>query len=152
MEKLLFKSQNLENESDIIKNLLDERKDQKVLLINLTKENRHLEIALGIENMIIYNSYDYIKGLCNLDKARFELDDNISVLPSTIKDEKISLLFDKLEEDIAEAEESYDLILIVCQDEADLVSEDTIELFKLDKKEDLSFIQKILAFFGKKYD
>ncbi len=155
MKKVLIKTNNLELESEALKKLLEEKFEGRILVLNLSRENRHLEIALGIESMIIYNSYDYIKGICDLDKATFEINDEVSILPSTIKDDKVSLLLDKFEEDLEELEDPYDYIVFICDEPSSVIYPENgaeIELYDINNKEELTLIQRILAFFGKKYD
>lgn len=127
MRYIFIKSNNIMENADDIMSYINNIESTKSILLNLTQENRFLEIAMGIEDLIIYNSYDYIKGTCDLEKALLYTEDKIDVVPSTIKKENISLLFDQFINDLRnlieteEVEEEYENAFVIFSDPLRLI-------------------------------
>ncbi len=156
MHICLVQTNDLEKDKEKIKDLIDKQGQNKILILNLSQKNRILEISLGQQDLIIYNSYDYIKGLCDLDTSILYTDERFDLIPSTIKEENISLVFPIFIKDLEgllkeeELEEAYDKVLVISQDKIEnfqLSNQEDIELINLeasDKKE--SLIDKIKSF------
>lgn len=167
MDYCAIKSNNLTENANKIKDFIEANYKDKTLILNLTQENRYFEIQMGIEDLIIYNSYDYIKGLCKLDKSILYTDTMIDIIPSTIKKEKISLVIETFEDDLLklvseEDEDDYQNIIIIYSDplqvekmlhDIDYLNFDTNEDGLEDRKKvKLSFFGKVLNFFKVKKD
>ncbi|MGY3756657.1 hypothetical protein ACWOAQ_08490 [Helcococcus kunzii] len=72
----------------------------KSLIISLIQENRELEDALDVLDMIIYDNSDYISNIIDFDKAILELDDENYLLPSSYKMKNTDFDFELLNKDI----------------------------------------------------
>lgn len=72
----------------------------KSLIISLIQENRELEDALDVLDMIIYDNSDYISNIIDFDKAVLELDDENYLLPSSYKMKNTDFDFELLNKDI----------------------------------------------------
>lgn len=167
MRYIFIKSNNLMENADDIMSYINNIESTKSILLNLTQENRFLEIALGLEDLIIYNSYDYIKGTCDLEKALLYTEDKIDLVPSTIKKENISLLFDQFINDLntlietEEVEEEYENAFVIFSDplrlsynlspeESEFIDFENPSTVEEAKKTGL--FDKILKFLGMKKD
>lgn len=71
----------------------------KSLIISLIQENRELEDALDVLDMIIYDNSDYISNMIDFDKAILELDDENYLLPSSYKMKNTDFDFELLNKD-----------------------------------------------------
>lgn len=178
INKLIYKSNNIESDSQMIFEHIKQFQNHNLLLVNLTQENRELEKLFEIESFIIYNSYDYFLDTCDLEKAIYEIDDTIHILPSTVKSEDTTIdlsILDKdldsnrvgfdhtLEEDDLNYNESisdeeddlyqildYDYTLVIYDDFCNLINIEGYEELNLKKP---GFLQKLLSIFkGKKND
>ncbi|MDO5027309.1 MAG: hypothetical protein Q4E50_05725 [Tissierellia bacterium] len=125
MHIYFFKIEDIKKDAYSLKNFISDNFKKKSLVVNLSKENRIFEIAMGLEDLIIYNSYDYIKGLCDLDKSILYRDETIDLIPSTIKKEPVSLLLSSLLDDLKylmkEEEEDlgYENLLLIYEEDFD---------------------------------
>lgn len=119
MTKLTFKLINTDRDVSHIKCILDQLGHKKVYLFNLIQKNRALEIAYQIENEIIYNAKDYLDGTCSFNKASFDINDNLTLMPSSVKkiEEKIDL--DRIYEDML-AYDDFDYFIIVLDETTSL--------------------------------
>lgn len=143
MESLIYITDNIEKDASQLVSFLNNNKEKKILLVNLAQENRSVEMQLGIESLIIYNSYDYFKEVCTLEKATYELDDNIHILPSSVKNESIDINLGKLLKDVIDSEEEYETIFIV-NEKAHLTNKEGFEEYNFPKK---GIVEKLKGLF-----
>ena len=149
MKKLIYKSQDIEKDCRKLFDYIKNYEDKKLLIVNLTQENRELEKQLEIESLIIYNSYDYFLGTCDLEKAIFEFDDDIHILPSTVKTEDEVIDLSILDRDLESMEveqvedESFDSevdfsaaykqILVIYDQKSNLINDTEYDLLSFTK-------------------
>lgn len=163
MQYIFIKSNNLMENADELINFIKDKYPGKILILNLTRENRHLETSMGIQDLIIYNSYDYIKGICNLDRAIQYSDNTIDIAPSTIKNEKISLVFQIFIDDLKDLilyedlDEEYEAVIVIDSEinnniVSSLKDVEILDFESLSKANDrdkqTGFIGKFLKFLG----
>ena len=89
---------------------------KKVLLIDTDIGLRNLDVALGLENRIVYDLIDVIKGSCRLKQALIEDKRNpdLCLLPAAQMADKDAVNTDEMLQLIAEALADFDYVLIDC--------------------------------------
>ncbi|ASN05105.1 septum site-determining protein MinD [Virgibacillus necropolis] len=90
--------------------------EKKVCLIDTDIGLRNLDVIMGLENRIIYDIVDVIKGRCKLKQAlikdkRF---DDLVLLPAAQTSDKSALTTDGMKKIIEELKPDYDYIIIDC--------------------------------------
>lgn len=89
---------------------------KKVCLIDTDIGLRNLDVIMGLENRIIYDIVDVIKGRCKTNQAlikdkRFE---SLSLLPAAQTSDKSAITEEGMREIIKELKQEYDYIIIDC--------------------------------------
>ena len=114
----------------------------KTLVINLIQEDREMEKLFDIQDLIIYNSYDYFSGLVNFDKAYIEVTDGLSWLASTYKKSDHEIELDKVIELTKGFEESF---VLMTSDQLEYFND--VEVFsKIDETKDVDEKKGFWAF------
>ena len=90
--------------------------EKKVCLVDTDIGLRNLDVAMGLENRIIFDIVDVINGRCRLQQAlvqdkRFK---SLSLLPAAQTSDKSVLTKEGMKEIIAELKKDYDYIIIDC--------------------------------------
>ncbi len=90
---------------------------RKVIMLDLDIGLRNLDVVLGLDNRIIYDIVDVVKGRCKLHQAvikdkRFE--DRLFLLPAAQNTDKSAIEPDEVKAIVDELKPDYDYILIDC--------------------------------------
>ncbi|MCG3089243.1 septum site-determining protein MinD [Sporosarcina cyprini] len=90
---------------------------KKVCLVDTDIGLRNLDVILGLENRIIYDLVDVIKGRCKVHQAlvkdkRFE--DGLFLLPAAQTTDKNAISPEEMKELVTELKRDYDYVLIDC--------------------------------------
>lgn len=90
--------------------------EKKVCLIDTDIGLRNLDVVMGLENRIIYDIVDVIKGSCKLKQAlikdkRF---DYLALLPAAQTSDKTALTPEGMKKIVTELKQEYDYIIIDC--------------------------------------
>lgn len=90
---------------------------KKVCLIDTDIGLRNLDVVLGLENRIIYDLVDVIKGRCKIHQAlvkdkRFE--DKLFLLPAAQTTDKLAITPEEMKTLVTELKRDYDYIIIDC--------------------------------------
>ncbi len=88
--------------------------DKKVILVDTDIGLRNLDVVMGLENRILYNLVDVLKGKCRAKQAiikdkRFP---NLSIIPSSCTKDPGSVDPGKMKELMMDLREDYDYILV----------------------------------------
>ncbi len=88
--------------------------DKKVILVDTDIGLRNLDVVMGLENRILYNLVDVLKGKCRVKQAiikdkRFP---NLSIIPSSCTKDPGSVDAGKMKELLMDLREEYDYILV----------------------------------------
>ena len=91
-------------------------KGHKVLLIDTDIGLRNLDVVMGLENRIVYDSIDVIEGRCRVSQAliKDKRCPNLVLLPAAQIRDKNDVNTDQMKELIFSLKESFDYILIDC--------------------------------------
>jgi len=89
---------------------------KRVVLIDTDIGLRNLDVALGVENRIVYDLVDAITGICDLKQAiikdkRFE---SLYFIPAAQTRDKDSVFEEQMEELCLELKKNFDFVLIDC--------------------------------------
>ena len=92
------------------------RLKKRVLLIDVDIGLNNLDIALGVENKVVFDLIDVLQGKCRAKQAIIRDFDNplLFVMPSVHTLSNINIPFAELNKLICELDESFDYILIDC--------------------------------------
>lgn len=88
-------------------------KDKKILIVDLNHENRELEIAMQVEDFVVFDILDYLSEMTDFSQSVLEVNENIDIMASAYREDKYMAStedYEKLIKDIEKAE--YDYILI----------------------------------------
>lgn len=90
---------------------------KRVCLIDTDIGLRNLDVVLGLENRIIYDLVDVIKGRCKIHQAlvkdkRFE--DKLFLLPAAQTTDKLAITPEEMKTLVTELKRDYDYIIIDC--------------------------------------
>ena len=88
--------------------------DKKVILVDTDIGLRNLDVVMGLENRILYNLVDVLKGRCRMKQAvikdkRFP---NLSIIPSSCTKDAGGLDKEKMKQLLAELRQEYDYVLV----------------------------------------
>lgn len=88
--------------------------DKKVILVDTDIGLRNLDVVMGLENRILYNLVDVLKGRCRMKQAvikdkRFP---NLSIIPSSCTKDAGDLGKEKMKQLLAELRQEYDYVLV----------------------------------------
>lgn len=67
----------------LITKALIHKLEKPICIIDLDPNNRNLEIAFQIENEVVYDILDYLKGDCSLYQSTLEIEEGIELIPSS---------------------------------------------------------------------
>lgn len=92
------------------------KQNAKVCLIDLDIGLNNLDVALGIENKIIYDIIDVASGKCRISQALLQDSNfcNLFVLPSSQSYARHTLTLEKLKQIVSCIDNSFDFIIIDC--------------------------------------
>ena len=90
--------------------------DKKVVIIDTDLGLRNLDVVMGMENLIVYNLVDVIRGTCRLKQAlikdrRYE---NLYLLPSAQTKDKSAVSPEQMKKLTEELKEEFDYVLLDC--------------------------------------
>lgn len=90
--------------------------DKRVILIDADIGLRNLDVALGLENNVVYDLVDVVSGLCNVSQAiisdsKFK---NLFMIPAAQTSDKDAVTVEQMKKLCEELKEDYDYILIDC--------------------------------------
>lgn len=90
--------------------------DQKVVLIDTDIGLRNLDVVLGLENRIVYDLVDVIRGNCRLKQAlirdkRFE---NLTLMPAAQTKDKTAVTPEQMKTLCEQLKQEFDYIIIDC--------------------------------------
>ncbi|WP_018660993.1 septum site-determining protein MinD [Heyndrickxia acidiproducens] len=91
--------------------------DKKVCLVDTDIGLRNLDVALGLENRIIYDLVDVVQGRCKIHQAIVKdkrFDDKLFLLPAAQTSDKSAVMPEQMKQLIHELKQEYDYILIDC--------------------------------------
>ena len=90
--------------------------DKKVVIIDTDLGLRNLDVVMGMENLIVYNLVDVIKGSCRLKQAliRDRRYDNLYLLPSAQTKDKSAVSPEQMKKLTSELREEFDYVLLDC--------------------------------------
>ncbi|MBO5524310.1 MAG: septum site-determining protein MinD [Roseburia sp.] len=88
--------------------------DKKVILVDTDIGLRNLDVVMGLENRILYNLVDVLRGRCRVKQAiikdkRFP---NLSIIPSSCTKDPGSVEVGKMKQLLADLREEYDYVLV----------------------------------------
>ncbi|MGN0143119.1 MAG: septum site-determining protein MinD [Roseburia sp.] len=88
--------------------------DKKVVLVDTDIGLRNLDVVMGLENRILYNLVDILKGKCRMRQAliRDKRYPNLSMIPSPCVKERETLDLEQMKVLLASLKEEFDYILI----------------------------------------
>lgn len=114
MEKILITG-NRKSGKSLITSVIARQlpKDKKILIVDLNHENRELEIAMQVEDFIVFDILDYLSDMTDFSQSVLEVNENIDIMASAYREDKYMAKaedYEKLIKDIENAE--YDYILI----------------------------------------
>lgn len=89
--------------------------DKPLCLVNLNHKNRKLEIAFEMENEVVYDILDYLKGDCSLYQSTLEIQEGIDLIPSSYLEDKYSILKEDMASLKTELEKEYQYILFFAE-------------------------------------
>ncbi len=89
--------------------------DKPLCLVNLNHKNRNLEIAFEMENEVVYDILDYLKGDCSLYQSTLEIQEGIDLIPSSYLEDKYSILKEDMASLKTELEKEYQYILFFAE-------------------------------------
>ena len=91
-------------------------KDKKVLIIDMNFGLRNLDVVLGLENMILNNAFDVIKGKCSLQDAvvQDKAHENLYILLASQTKEISDITNEEFKAFIDNIKDEYDYIFIDC--------------------------------------
>lgn len=146
MKVIYLRTENPKEDTPKIVEYLENKRQERILLVNLFQEDRSIEDGLKVEEYMVYNSYDYFKDVCDFEKAVCEFEDDFHILPSTIKQEEIKVDISKLLKELEELDDedyTYEKIYVLyaidslldLDDASEIVNFSEGEPFKLDKKD-----------------
>jgi septum site-determining protein MinD len=87
-----------------------------VVLMDADIGLRNLDVILGLENRIVYNSMDVMEGTCRLKQAliKDKRYDKLFLLPASQTNDKMDVSTDMMKKLVAELKEKFDYVLIDC--------------------------------------
>jgi len=87
-----------------------------VVLMDADIGLRNLDVILGLENRIVYNSMDVMEGTCKLKQAliRDKRYDQLFLLPASQTNDKMDVSEEMMEKLVSELKEKFDYVLIDC--------------------------------------
>lgn len=90
--------------------------DKRVLLIDADIGLRNLDVALGLENNVVYDLVDVVSGLCSASQATISDSKykNLSMIPAAQTTDKDAVTVEQMKKLCAELADEYDYILIDC--------------------------------------
>ncbi len=87
---------------------------KKVLVIDADLGLRNLDVALSVENKIVYDFADVLEGKCRLSQALIQIEENLFMLAASQTVEKEAIEEEQMKKLTKELSEEYDFILIDC--------------------------------------
>ncbi len=90
--------------------------DKRVILIDADIGLRNLDVALGLENNVVYDLVDVVSGLCSASQAIISDSKykNLSMIPAAQTTDKDAVTVEQMKKLCAELADEYDYILIDC--------------------------------------
>lgn len=90
--------------------------EKKVVIIDTDLGLRNLDVVMGMENLIVYNLVDVIKGSCRLKQAliRDRRYENLYLLPSAQTKDKSAVSPEQMRKLTSELKEEFDYVLVDC--------------------------------------
>lgn len=90
------------------------QKGKKTLIIDADIGLRNLDVIMGLENRIVFNLVDVIKGTCKAAQAviKSKKSPNLFLLPASQTDDKDAVNTDQMKKLITELKEEYQFIII----------------------------------------
>lgn len=90
--------------------------DKRVLVIDTDLGLRNLDVVMGLENRIVYNLVDVIKGGCRVKQAiiKDKRHENLFLLPSAQTKDKSAISPEQMKKLTSELRDEYDYILLDC--------------------------------------
>lgn len=88
--------------------------DKKVILVDTDIGLRNLDVIMGLENRILYNLVDVLKGRCRVKQAviRDKRFPNLSMIPSPCTKDPGSVDSEKMKMLLADLRQEYDYVLV----------------------------------------
>ena len=88
--------------------------DKKVILVDTDIGLRNLDVIMGLENRILYNLVDVLKGRCRVKQAviRDKRFPNLSIIPSSCTKDPGSVDSEKMKILLADLRQEYDYVLV----------------------------------------
>lgn len=89
---------------------------KKVVVVDTDLGLRNLDVVMGLENRIVYNLVDVVKGSCRLKQAliRDKRFPDLSLLPSAQTKDKTAVSPEQMRKLVAELKTEFDYILLDC--------------------------------------
>ncbi|MBE7014969.1 MAG: septum site-determining protein MinD [Ruminococcaceae bacterium] len=89
---------------------------KRVLMADIDIGLRNLDLAMGLNDIIVYDIIDVIEGKCSFDKAIFKLEKygHLHLLPAAQSTDKDFLNPENFSKLFSEVEDNYDYILLDC--------------------------------------
>ncbi len=87
---------------------------KRVLVIDADLGLRNLDVALGVENKIVYDFADVLEERCSLFQALIQIDENLFMLAASQTVEKEAIEESQMQKLTKELSGEYDFILIDC--------------------------------------
>ena len=90
------------------------QRGKKVLVIDADIGLRNLDVIMGLENRIVFNLIDVVKGVCKPQQAfiKSKKSNNLFLLPASQTDDKDAITTDEMAETIALLKQEFHFILI----------------------------------------
>ena len=87
-----------------------------VVLMDADIGLRNLDVILGLENRIVYNSMDVMEGTCRLKQAliKDKRYDQLFLLPASQTNDKMDVTEEMMKKLVSELKENFDYVLIDC--------------------------------------
>lgn len=123
--------------------------NRPLCLVDFNHKNRHLEIAFEVENEVVYDVLDYLKGDCSLYQSTLEIDEGIDLIPSSFLADKYEVSKEDTQAFKEELEEEYETIIFI--EESGIRIKDSLDQWILiDSEEETSVYSGELFEIGKK--
>lgn len=118
-------------------------------IVDFNHKNRNLEIAFQMENDVVYDILDYLKGDCSLYQSTLEVEEGIDLIPSSFLEDKYTATDEDILSLKEELEKEYEYIIFTNENAAGLRNSFD-QWIKVDSEEDSIGFSGELFTVGKK--
>ena len=118
-------------------------------IVDFNHKNRNLEIAFQMENDVVYDILDYLKGDCSLYQSTLEVEEGIDLIPSSFLEDKYAAAAEDILSLKEELEKEYEYIIFT-EENASELKESFDQWIKVESDEDPSGFSGELFTVGKK--